>query len=453
MIKNDGFTDLRMSQAHGLANEDSVWPSFTDIMTVIVMIFLMALVIILIRNVDLVQQLRETMRSEEQVAELARTKEQQRSRLERELGQTRGLLDTTKIDLSTTRKERDLARGEGARLSEKVAAMLGEIAALEKLRNRLTEQNTAAGEENTRLTADIGSLQQQYSNLNLDLSGLKADYQDLEAEKSKLGIDLETLQSNYALLEKLRGQLAAELAQSMTSIAGLETDKISALDQNARLTGELEQLNRTLSQLELGNQQLERDNTLFSDQVASLKEQMEALVQRFVSVQKERSRAQSEKLAINEELESVRSDYALSLDQLAMLKDDLLKRELELDSGRRSLEDAEKKVLLLKGDYVDLEDKYNKLVRPARSTVGRFLVDIRFTQKSGINLYQIRESGEQEYRSVNLQQLHTRLGELKTRDPNNLYTRIVIPDDSGLSYNEAWKFTNDILTKYDYYHQ
>ncbi len=57
MIKNDGFTDLRMSHAHGSSNEDSVWPSFTDIMTVIVIIFLMALVIILMRNVHLVEKL------------------------------------------------------------------------------------------------------------------------------------------------------------------------------------------------------------------------------------------------------------------------------------------------------------------------------------------------------------------------------------------------------------
>ena len=42
-MQHYGFTDLRVSHAHGIGNEDSVWPSFTDIMTVIVMIFLMAL--------------------------------------------------------------------------------------------------------------------------------------------------------------------------------------------------------------------------------------------------------------------------------------------------------------------------------------------------------------------------------------------------------------------------
>src|SRR5690606_37778250 len=104
-------------------------------------------------------------------------------------------------------------------------------------------------------------------------------------------------------------------------------------------------------------------------------------------------------------------------------------------------------------DYVDLEEKYNRLVRPARSPEGRYVVEVRFTKSSGVNLYQVREQGEAEYRSVTLAQLHERLGEIAEDHPNDLYTRIVIPDDSGLSYNEAWTFTNDILTRYDYYHR
>jgi len=47
MIRTEGFVDLRVSPSGQLAtNEDSVWPSFTDVMTVIVMIFLLALVVI-----------------------------------------------------------------------------------------------------------------------------------------------------------------------------------------------------------------------------------------------------------------------------------------------------------------------------------------------------------------------------------------------------------------------
>jgi len=55
-MKARGFVNLR-GTATASTNEDSVWPSFTDVMMVIVMVFLMALVVILIRNVDLTDQL------------------------------------------------------------------------------------------------------------------------------------------------------------------------------------------------------------------------------------------------------------------------------------------------------------------------------------------------------------------------------------------------------------
>ena len=60
--RTDGFVDLRVSPTvSGRSDEDSVWPSFTDIMTVVVLIFLVALVVILMRNTELVGQLRERL--------------------------------------------------------------------------------------------------------------------------------------------------------------------------------------------------------------------------------------------------------------------------------------------------------------------------------------------------------------------------------------------------------
>ena len=35
---------------------------------------------------------------------------------------------------------------------------------------------------------------------------------------------------------------------------------------------------------------------------------------------------------------------------------------------------------------------------------------------------------------------------------DELYVKVVIPDDSGLTYNEAWDFTKTVLTDYDYYY-
>ena len=49
--------------------------------------------------------------------------------------------------------------------------------------------------------------------------------------------------------------------------------------------------------------------------------------------------------------------------------------------------------------------------------------------------------------------MHARLGELRDRYPDLLYIRVIFPEQSGLSYTEAWSLTQDLLSKYDYYHR
>jgi hypothetical protein len=45
------------------------------------------------------------------------------------------------------------------------------------------------------------------------------------------------------------------------------------------------------------------------------------------------------------------------------------------------------------------------------------------------------------------------LKQLKDTYKDILYVKIIIPDNSGLSYNEAWDFMSGMLDKYDYYYQ
>jgi hypothetical protein len=77
---NYGFVDLRLDAGEG-SGDEGFWPSFTDIMTVIVMIFMLAAVVLMVRNMDLIQQLRATMEAERQAALIARTTEEQKDAL------------------------------------------------------------------------------------------------------------------------------------------------------------------------------------------------------------------------------------------------------------------------------------------------------------------------------------------------------------------------------------
>ena len=49
--------------------------------------------------------------------------------------------------------------------------------------------------------------------------------------------------------------------------------------------------------------------------------------------------------------------------------------------------------------------------------------------------------------------IHKQLLKLKQKYGDNLYVKVIIPENSGLSYNEAWQFMQDIFNKYDYYYQ
>ena len=59
---NDDFIDLRS----GNLSSESFWPSFTDIMTVVVMIFLITSVILMVRNMELIDQLRASLLAEQE---------------------------------------------------------------------------------------------------------------------------------------------------------------------------------------------------------------------------------------------------------------------------------------------------------------------------------------------------------------------------------------------------
>ena len=66
-----GFVDLRAHHRDTLMDHTSFWPSFTDIMTVVVLIFLLTSIVVIARNWELVENLRTSILAERQAAEQA----------------------------------------------------------------------------------------------------------------------------------------------------------------------------------------------------------------------------------------------------------------------------------------------------------------------------------------------------------------------------------------------
>jgi chromosome segregation ATPase len=312
MTMDEGFINLRQHAETGISHV-SFWPSFTDIMMVVVVIFMMASSVLILRNMALVRDLRATIDAQHNAEEAARSASETSATLEEQLAQTQNELS--------------------------------------RLRMRLMRAN----EINQSRTEEINRQEQR----------LLA----LEADKQQLTASLQQSRRESQLHQDQLVQTQAEYTQLSEASNTLKT----------RLQEVLEQLSRT----EKSNQEQANELTEFRRQ--------------------------------------------------------------------RSLSDQQ--LVSLQGEFDELRNKYDKLIRPARSAVGKHVVSVRYFKEDKKIQIRLRESEDEDYQDVNPDQLNKRLAKLKDEYAGNLYVKVIIPEDSGLSYSEAWNFTYDLLQKYDYYHQ
>lgn len=327
MSSENGFINLRLNQEGDAAGHESFWPSFTDILTVIVMIFLIALVVLLMRNIDLVQQLRNTMEAERMAAELARTTGEEKESLAIRLINTENQLSELRMQLM---KLDEVRTNQLAIIKENMR----QISELSSLRDELDMNNTRLNRENTRL-------QQQSS--------------QLETEKSQLDKRLQLTDE--------------ELAQARQQVASLQV-----------------QNNATES-------------------------------------------------------------------QLTRIKQAYSEQKRELDEALGKIEVSSEALALLQGDYDSLKVKYDKLVRPARTAVGKYVVEVRYTKTDNQHRIAMKTPDQERFSPLSREELDRRLSALKQEHENALYIKVIFPENSGLSYNEAWEFTSGLHKKYDYYFQ
>ena len=326
MSGDQGFVDLRLNRQEGQIHE-SFWPSFTDIMTVIVMIFLIAMVVLLMRNMELVAELRATMEAERVASELARATGEEKEGLSMQLHAAQDRVSELQLQLMRLR-ERNLAQ------ETTITDQIGRIADLTAERDALTQQ-----------TAQLTMVRQR-----------------LETDLDSANMRLERAQQNIASLES----------------------NVSGLEQNIR-----------------------------------------NLQGRFTSAQESATALQQTVSQQQQELESLRSER----------------------------QEAERKYLVLVGDYDNLKGRYDKLIKPARSPQGRRLVEVRYWKDGNTYRMAYRDGGEGEFVEVGRATLDKRLSALRDAEKNGLYVKVIFPENSGLSYNEAWEFTSHLHKNYDYYFQ
>ena len=324
-----------IGQAHSShSGENSFWPSFTDIMMVITMIFLMATSLLVVRNWQLVAELRESLAAEQIAAQLIESTTQENATLDERLANAEQSNSILRLRLMKKDEELKLA-SDALRQQESniVALEIENIDAKESLQQANTAVKTA----------------------NLEIEKLTTEYQDLQSQ-----------------LTTLRAQLR--------------------------------------------QQALENEQT--KTQLGSAVNEIETLTRSSLS--------QQEKIT--------------SLEQEKILQD-------------REIAAYNRQLLTLKGDYEVVKSKYEELIKPARSAKGKFIAEVYYIKGKNGEVIRYRQPGDSDFVNLPLAEVEKRLSKLKAEKGEDLYVKIIIPENSGLSYNEAWDFMRNLLVKYDYYYQ
>ena len=369
------FSDLRLNGAAGQTDE-SFWPSFTDIMMVVVMIFLISSSVLIMRNWELIRQITETAEAEREAAEEARISIAENATLEERLAATEQQLAMTRLQLL-----RSLEQKAGAqRLLEREQAR---NEALDRERDSLQSQLAESGRRSQQLSAELSSLRARLDESQQQASSSREQLVQTEQRLSSASDELTEVRS--------------ELARSQRELAALQRELSDA-----------------------------------SERYSLLREQLQRSTDRLAERQGELSEARS---------------------RIDLLDADRQRRDAELAEAEEREVLSEERLEELRAEYRELKAKYDKLVRPARTTKGKYVVSLRYSGIDGERIIQLREPDEDAFRRVSETQMHRQLGALKERLGGELYIRIIFPEDSQLTYNEAWSFTTEILNQYDYYYQ
>jgi hypothetical protein len=252
------------------------------------------------------------------------------------------------------------------------------------------------------------------------------------------------------LSQELLGRAELERAALADSLAGLA----------ARNTDLQDELRGYSMQIILLNDEVERMQEVVDAKLAvveGLADENAALLERVRLIELQLAEKDEEleaaRLTVDEIRAASRETQRELRDELAALLARLQEKETALVTLSDEKTDLELELARSRQDLSSLEDKYLQLIRPARSAAGKAVATVRVWRADGEMRYEYTAPEGGRAAPVSLRELHRRLTAAKEVHGEDLYVKIVIPDDSGLSYNEAWRFTKEILTKYDYYYE
>jgi DNA repair exonuclease SbcCD ATPase subunit len=425
------------------SGDNSFWPSFTDIMIVITMIFLMATSLLVVRNWQLVAELRESIVAEQLAAQIIESTSQENVTLEERLANVEQ--SNSILRLRLLKKDEELLVA-----SNTIQQQAASIRALEA-------SNTEFGN-----TLDLANAALTVA--NLEIERVAAQYRDLENQVAKLGAQLnqQTVEN-----EKTRALLSTAKTEieSLTQTSQAQQQEISSLTQEKqRLSQEIASLEQNRQRQDEEIASLTQDRQRQDEEIVSLTRENQRLDEEIASLTQDKQRLAQESQAYSREL-LIFKDESRALLSSARAEIDLLSRssqtqQLSITSLKqdklflkREVESYNRQLLALKGQYEVVKSKYEELVKPARSAKGKYIAQVFYIKGESGKIIRYKQPGDSGFTDLPLAEVEKRLSRLKAQKGKDLYVQIIIPENSGLTYNEAWDFMRKMLVKYDYYYQ
>ena len=397
------------------SGDNSFWPSFTDIMMVITMIFLMATSLLVVRNWQLVAELRESVAAEQLASQLIQSTSQVNATLEERLANAEQ--SNSILRLRVLKKDEELLLVNQALRQQEM-----QISSLEienaNFKQALDKANALIAAVNLKLdqvTVQSQELKNQVASLSTQL-----DQQRLETDKTR------TL-----------------LSTTQEKVESLEQSSQSQQKDISRLT--LEKLSLSL-EIDAYERQLLALKDEYRALLSSANAEIEALSQSSQAQQQTISSLTQEKQLRNQEIEALTQSSQTQQQTISSLTQEKQLRNQEIEAYNRQL-------LTLKGEYEVVKSKYEELIKPARSAKGKYIVEVYYIKGKSGKIIRYKQPGDDGFTDLPLAAVEKRLSRLKAEKGKDLYVKIIIPQDSGLSYSEAWDFMRNLLVKYDYYYQ
>ncbi len=511
---------------HGVS-EESFWPSFTDIMMVIVMVFLLVTVTVLLNNWTLITDLKQSVKEQKEAASLAKAKQQENKNLasnltqlkqqfvsvkqdkkskEQQLSQTLTMLATTQANLTVLNKNLQKSETERKQQVKAINSLQATISAQEK-------SLAAAKELSDKLMSNLSLVNAKKDEQALDGERLRGTLAKWMAEGKVLAEALGEKETELAQSQEEQAQLSEKLAElaseskaqrlklarleksaseykikfkSLQDSQGVESNELVTLRKeheelmlDLEITlKEKEKQSAYVSTLKKSKAELKKILTLLQTERSSLSEKVLQLENQLSSVDENNNEAKKAKSSNDEKLKKLlatintqtshikaleKENKNLSGDitekltateqQLEEIKIQLEVKDEAITVLQKDHEERETQLLSLQGEYDTLDTKYQKLLRPARSSKGKYVVSVLYKKSGKKRIIRLKTNLNGRYKTVSKATLHKELKKLKAEHKNDLYLKIIIPSNSGLLHNEAWKFTSSLQRQYDYYSQ